>query len=438
MKLKFTRRELVRRGAAAASLLSPALATQKLREMPKQETRGTEARAPREPSREKPKIRAITAFIRLNPSHHESQIHETLTFLRGAKSSFEKSGYAVEGVRITTQPFPEYVRGLSREDALSFFRAYDSLAAKENFDAAIGPAMTADSDDPGYAEMLGEIIMGSTILGGSVAMAGDDGIHWNAVRAAAKLVRYVALRTPHSQGNFRFAATALLPPLTPFYPGSYHVGPGGAFALGLESANLVAEAFTGKPDDAAARQALIDSLSLHARAIEAAAQKVGRDTRWSYAGIDLSPAPVKDVSIGGAIEKLTGTKFGAAGTMTACALITGALKEIPAKHAGYSGLMLPILEDAVLAQRWSEGMLSMDSLLAYSAVCGTGLDVVPLPGNTTQAQLERIMGDVASLAVKWHKPLSARLLPVAGKKAGDQTDFDDPFLVNATIQELKH
>jgi uncharacterized protein (UPF0210 family) len=46
------------------------------------------------------------------------------------------------------------------------------------------------------------------------------------------------------------------------------------------------------------------------------------------------------------------------------------------------------------------------------------------------------LGDVASLSVKWHKPLSARLQPVVGKKAGDMTEFDDPFLVNAKIQPL--
>jgi len=434
MKSSFSRRDFLKQTAAAA-VLSAELAAQEPPEKPK----GNAAAPPAEAPHEKPKIRAVTAFMQLDTgARHETNIHQTLTFLHGAKSAFEKSGYEVEGVRITTQPFPKYARGLPREDALSLFRAYDSLAAKENFDAALGPAMSADTDDASFAEMLGEIIMGSTILEGSVAIAGEDGIHWSGVRAAAKLVRYVALRTPHSQGNFRFAATALLPPLTPFYPGSYHVGPGRAFALGLESANVVAEAFTGKPDQAAARRALIDALSLHARAIEATAQKIAQETHWTYAGIDLSPAPLKNVSIGGAIEKLTGVKFGASGTMTACALITGALKEIPVKHAGYSGLMLPILEDAVLAQRWSEGMVSMDALLAYSAVCGTGLDVVPLPGNTTQAQLERIFGDVASLAVKWHKPLSARLLPVAGKKAGDQTEFDDPFLVNSTVQELRH
>jgi hypothetical protein len=98
--------------------------------------------------------------------------------------------------------------------------------------------------------------------------------------------------------------------------------------------------------------------------------------------------------------------------------------------------MLPILEDSVLSQRWTEGRLSLDEMLAYSAVCGTGLDVIPLPGDVSGDQLAAILGDVASLSVKWHKPLSARLLPVAGKKAGDQTEFDDPFLVNAKIQPL--
>jgi uncharacterized protein (UPF0210 family) len=65
-----------------------------------------------------------------------------------------------------------------------------------------------------------------------------------------------------------------------------------------------------------------------------------------------------------------------------------------------------------------------------------GLDTIPLPGNISEDQLARILGDVASLAVKWHKPLSARLLPIAGKTTGDMTELDDPFLVNAKIQPL--
>jgi uncharacterized protein (UPF0210 family) len=47
-----------------------------------------------------------------------------------------------------------------------------------------------------------------------------------------------------------------------------------------------------------------------------------------------------------------------------------------------------------------------------------------------------IIGDMASLAYKWHKPLSARLLPVAGKGPGEMTEFDDPNLINATIKPI--
>jgi hypothetical protein len=78
----------------------------------------------------------------------------------------------------------------------------------------------------------------------------------------------------------------------------------------------------------------------------------------------------------------------------------------------------------------------MDQLLAYSSVCGTGLDTIPLPGDVTVQQLERIIGDVATLSVKFTKPLTARLMPVPGLKAGDQTTFDDPNLVNTVLQPL--
>ena len=43
---------------------------------------------------------------------------------------------------------------------------------------------------------------------------------------------------------------------------------------------------------------------------------------------------------------------------------------------------------------------------------------------------------MASLAVKWKKPLSARLMPIPGKIPGERSEFNDPFLVNATLQRL--
>jgi len=378
----------------------------------------------------------VTAFVHVDRRRFEAEISDALVMLRKAKATFEKAGYDVQTLRITTQPFPDYIQGLSRQEALAFFRSYDARAQKEGFISAIGPAMLGDNDDPQFAELLGDILASTSNLDASLIVAADDGIHWKGVQTAAALVRFLSNRTPHSQGAFHFAAAAVVSPDTPFYPVSYHLSSARAFGVALQSANVVAEVFGTAEGPAKARGALAQALGVHAKAVEAIAQRIAQETGWQYAGLDLSPAPLKEVSIGAAIEKLTGAKVGSSGTLTAAATITSALRDIPVKRAGYSGLMLPVLEDSVLAERWSEGTLSLDALLAYSAVCGTGLDVVPLPGEISTDQLARIIGDVASLAVKWHKPLSARLLPVAGKKAGERTEFADPFLVNATLQPL--
>ena len=389
-----------------------------------------------EPAAAKPKVRAITAFVRLDRATYQAQIQDALQFLHSAKAAIEKSGYEVETLRITSQPFPDYTRGLSDDQVLAFFRDYDALAVKQGFDAAIGPAMSKDTDDTHEAELLGKIIAQSKILEGSVSIAGDDGIHWRAIRAAAGVIKYLEANTPRSQGNFNFTAAAWVPSGTPFYPASYYTGEGKQFAIGLESANVVAEVLASTKSPGEAEERLKNTLGAHAAKIEKTAMEVSAGSGWRYGGIDLSPAPMKDVSIGRAIENFLGAPVGSSGTLGVAALITRSLKGIPVKQAGYSGLMLPILEDTVLAKRWSEGRLPIDSLLAYSAVCGTGLDTVPMPGDVTQKQLEAILGDVASLSVKWHKPLSARLQPVAGKKPGDMTEFDDPYLVNAKIQPL--
>jgi len=382
----------------------------------------------------KPKIRAITAFINLDRAQYKEQVADALKMLRRAQTTLESRGYQVQTIRIATQPFPEYTKGLTAQQTVAFFKEYDALAQQEKFAASIGPAML-NVDDPGWADVLAQILSNTKTLNASLVVAGEDGVRWSAVGAAARVMKKLE-ETEHSQGNFRFAAIAMVPPLTPFFPAAYHTGFGHQFAIALESANVVAAAFKDAPDLATAKQRLTDSLAASAFDIERHAGRVDLETGWTYMGIDLSPAPSGNVSIGAAIENLTTQPVGMSGTLTAAATITAAVKDVKVKQTGYSGLMLPVLEDTRLAQRWSEGHLSIDALLSYSAVCGTGLDTIPLPGDITAEQLSLIIGDMASLAVKWHKPLSARLLPVLGKGWGEMTEFDDPFLVNAKLQSL--
>lgn len=385
----------------------------------------------------KPKIRAITAFINLDRSIYQRQVADAFKTLKYARTVFESRGFEVQTIRLATQPFPEYTKGLTTEQTVAFFKEYDALMTKDGVAASIGTVMLNSTDNLDQAEVLGEILSNTKSLNGSVTVAGEDGVRWAAVGAAARIMKRLE-STEHSHGNFNFSAIAMVPPLTPFFPGSYHTGFGHQFAVALQSADVVMASFKGAPDLATARQRLIDKLGGEAFAVQAQAERIDQDTGWTYMGIDLSPAPLKDVSIGAALEELSSQPFGSSGTLTAAATVTAAIKNIMVKQTGYSGLMLPIMEDSRLAQRWSEGGVSLDALLSYSAVCGTGLDTVPLPGDVTEQKLELIIGDMASLAFKWHKPLSARLLPIAGKKAGDTTDFDDPYMVNTTLQPIDH
>ena len=91
--------------------------------------------------------------------------------------------------------------------------------------------------------------------------------------------------------------------------------------------------------------------------------------------------------------------------------------------SSFSGLMLPVLEDSVLAERAAEGTLTIKDLLLYSAVCGTGLDTVPLAGDINANQISSILMDLAALSLRLDKPLTARLMPIPGKKAGDLTEL---------------
>jgi uncharacterized protein len=385
----------------------------------------------------KPRVRAITGFVTIDAKSYPAQLQETVTFLSKVRDAIQAAGLQGGGIRISTQPFPEYTRGLSRADGLSMLRQINELAGTLRFSPNIGPAMVKDTDDAAPVDLAIDILSEpGNRLNANLIVAGDDGIHWNAVKQAARVIKTVGERSAHGQGNFNFGATAMLKPYGPFYPGAWHPGGGPrSFAIGLEAANVVMDVFAREHDPRTAAKALTDALAVHMRAVEAAAVQAAEGSGWTYAGIDPTPAPGGQNSIGAAIESFIGAPFGSPGTETAAAIITRAVKDVPVKQTGYSGLMIPVLEEIVLTKRWTEGTYGLDSILAYSAVCAGGVDTVPLPGDTSEAAIAAIVGDMATLAFKWNKPLAARLLPAPGKKAGEMTEFSGA-LSNATIQRL--
>jgi len=154
----------------------------------------------------KPNVRAITAFVRLDPATVERQIADALTVLRAAEGDFARRG-------------------------------------SKGFIPSVGPAMMRDSDDPHVMRLLERALSTLPNLQGNSIIAAEDGIHWNVIRESAALVRYLTDHSPQSQANFSFTASAMLKPYGPFYPGAYHTGAGRQFSIGFEAANVVQEVF---------------------------------------------------------------------------------------------------------------------------------------------------------------------------------------------------
>ena len=229
----------------------------------------------------RPKVRAVTAFIRIDAANYEAQYTDTMRFLNSAADAYRAAGFEVDGVRIATQPFPEYIRGMKPDEALRFLQKIDELAKRLKFRPSIGTAMIHDDDDAGVLDVLAKALS-TTGLNASVVIAGDDGIHWRAIRESAKLIRNIARQSPHGRGNLNFAASAMVKPYCPFYPAAWHTGAGRTFAVGLEGANVVTDVFARTHDPREAEKQLAAALGRYMKEAEAVATQLA-----AKGGLDL-------------------------------------------------------------------------------------------------------------------------------------------------------
>jgi len=382
------------------------------------------------------RIRTITAGVSLSLPRWHQQLQQATDFLREARGDFQDQGYEVQTLRIATQPLPEYLDEWSSSEGLSVLLELDDFCQKNNLILNVGPVLSSDQNDPGLADWAVELIRNTKQISFSVGViSANTGVNFGAIRSAAETIAAVAKDSPGGEGNFRLAATANCPPGTPFFPAAWHRGKP-SFAIGLETPPLLLLAARSRPENVPVARHIAETMDAALMPVQSQAEELARRSGRLYLGIDTSPAPGPDASIGEVIESITGTPFGSTSTLRACANITDGLKNLQIKTCGYSGLMLPVLEDKVLARRAAEGRYGIQELLLYSSVCGTGLDVVPIPGDSSVESLELIIGDVAALSAKYRKPLSARLFPIPGKQAGDAITFENPFLTDSVVMKI--
>ena len=405
-------------------------------------------------------IRSLTVGAALpgDPASRASLIERLGEFAVTGRGALQAAGFTVQVVRLSTQPVEQWLDPSS--DALAATVELGKKSARcgiEYFSLGTMQAAGQPYDSPdadrlhALQDLLPQILFAAETCFASIqvgARRDDYGtINLDAVKAAARVIRALADGSPDGFANLRFAATANCPPHVPFFPASYYVqdernSGDPEFGLALEAADLAVRAFSKARSHEEGRENLLALLSDEAGKAAEVCTALAANSGYTFTGLDISmaPHPSPDKSIARALEMVSGGPLGGPGTLTAAAFITSALKEarnhLPT--VGYSGLMLPVLEDQTLADRAAEGLVTIDTLLLMSAVCGLGLDTVPLPGDVTPEQLESIILDMASLAVRLDKPLTARLLPVPGKQAGDPAEWPDfPFFAKGKVMAVR-
>jgi uncharacterized protein len=383
------------------------------------------------------KIRSITYFCNPGWPLDASKIEQAGKLIAEAKTAYEAAGYEVQTTRLATVPFLQ-ILGANRIGETP--RLAEQVAAAIQSAgityAALGPAQPEVPDS--YTIIPDAIAAAKSIFFTGVMADARFGIALPSVQACAEVIIRCSTISSDGFANLQFAALANVKPGSPFFPAAYHDQDEPMFSIATEAADLAVEVFSNARTVTDGQWTMISEVEKHARDLAVVGDELSRRNSIMFGGIDfsLAPYPAEAASIGAAFERMGVPRAGRHGSLAAAGILTEIIERARFPRTGFSSLMLPVLEDSVLAQRVAEGALTIKDLLLYSAVCSTGLDTIPLPGDATVNQISALLLDVSALALRLNKPLTARLMPIPGKKAGDPTDFDFDYFANSRVMAL--
>lgn len=439
------------------------------------------------------KIRSICLGLLLNSLSLTTAYEETRALIDNAKfvlehfsKKFAQHGFEVQTVRLSLNSIDDWLPlpggDSTREDNERHIRAHilklvELLDAAELRMCAIGGC----SSKSAYVEYMPFILSLSEKLSSCVRFdkSSENGEELSSNFAECQRAAAACLdlhKRCGDLGNFRFCSSFNCLPGTPFFPTSFNgseLTNSNKFkvSIGLENGDLLYIAFFGATTFDEARDNLKTTLIQVLKPIQDMARECERELaacsgkmaavgggNVEYMGIDASLNPGLSIpdSVGAGLEagllcmqpseseseskaqKLP--EFGCWGTLAAVSAVTSAIKSIPSstdiKLIGYNGFMLPVMEDLILSQRTNN--FTMRDLLMFSSICGVGIDTVPVPDSAALdvRSLAGLYQETSALAFRLNKPLTVRVLPMAGKKAGDTTEIVSPYLCDTKVFAL--
>lgn len=399
------------------------------------------------------KIRALTLGEEI--IIHEKnlpKIRAHLLLIHELKTKFQAKDIDVEYIRFASPPFTkdtkidenpvfsnlEYVANLFdnlvKEGLLGIYSLSPGLCAQNS---------ELTNSQKNLLDTLGKVMKTHPNMFSSIQVANSqDGVHFEALNYAIKIMKELAVPDPFK--NVQFAITSNVPANTPFFPSAYYKGTAPSLSIALEAADELNHILTQFPSTQFSlkiiQQKIIQRFEEIYDEISAIANEFCKSHGFAFEGIDFSPAPypTHDKSIGTALENVGLTQFGGVGSVFSVGFLTQAIQAINRPKIGFSGFMQPLLEDFTIAQRNNEGLVDLSKLLLYSTMCGLGLDCVPIPGDSSDEAIMLLLMDLFMISIRLKKPLTARLMPIPNRKAGEETKFEFEYFTNSHIASLDY
>lgn len=379
-------------------------------------------------------VRALTGFLDPGWPVDPERMGLMAEALKACRMAVETAGYETQTLRLATPPPSEMSVPVSPPDRPEFAVKLEAECFVHGIDyAAIGPALP---DEPAGYTVIPDILGASDIVFSSGMLADpESGLSFHAALACGQVMQTASTISEDGFANLRFAALANVGSGAPFFPAAYHQRGTPGIAVATEAAEEAVDVIASATSLDMARRHLLERIEDQANALAGALEPVCQAHGMRFLGVDysLAPFPERARSLGTAFLEMGLPNFGAAGSVFAAAFLADTLDRASFQRTGFCGLFFPVLEDAILAKRTEEGALTVNDLLLYSTLCGTGLDTLPLPGDISAEQMAAILLDLGTLALRHNKPLTARLMPIPGKKTGDPVHYDFPYFADGKV-----
>ncbi|MCQ4342286.1 MAG: PFL family protein [Sulfolobaceae archaeon] len=365
---------------------------------------------------------AITGNLEATLKRLES-LRETLErFVKAVDEVSGKYGIRIVTKRVAVSPVQFFLESLSEEDGLEIAEFLDGLAQDHRIDYISGYSAFADRGFTNgalrvirtFAEALNSTRRLTGMINAASTMAGMN-------FEAIKLYVDEIFRMPPTSSS-RATIMANVPPDSPFVPSAHH-------GLGMPEATInVAVSGPGVIESAIRRskpktlQELHDVIKRAAFKVTRLGELIGKKVAermgidFTIVDLSLAPSPAVGDSVAGIIEAMGISRMGGHGSLAALAVLMDAVKKGGAMATsavgGLSGAFIPVSEDSVMAERALEGYVDFYTLMALSAVCNTGVDMVAVSKSQGKEKVVGLIADVLALGITLNKTLGVRVIPV--------------------------